>query len=92
LSDVEPPEDAEVLDDEAWARHYWKGPLLLMHGMQSNADSWIMQNEGPHTILPFLLADIGYEVWVCNNRGTYDYSTHSDYDPSVHDEYWNFDW
>lgn len=33
MAGVEPLDDAEVLDDEAWARYYWKGPLLLMHGM-----------------------------------------------------------
>lgn len=74
LSNVEPPEDAQIVDDEEWARQYWKGPLLLMHGMNSDADDWMYNSVGPHKVLPFLLADIGYEVWVCNNRGTQNYS------------------
>jgi len=60
--------------------------------MQSNADDWIKKNKGPHTILPLLLADIGYEVWVCNNKGVYDYSSHKELDPSKEKKYWQYDW
>ena len=54
-------------DDEAWARQYWKGPIVLMHGMGDNVDDWVNHAYGPHLILPFLLADIGYEVWSCTH-------------------------
>lgn len=42
LSSIVPDESTEIEeDDAAWEAKYWKGPLLLMHGMLGNADSWI---------------------------------------------------
>jgi hypothetical protein len=60
--------------------------------MQGNADNWQNKNSGPHTILPLLLADIGYEVWVCNNKGVYDYSSNEKLNPLKDSEYWDYDW
>ena len=63
-----------------------------MHGTNSNADRWFLKNQGPHTVLPLLLSDMGYEVWVCNNRGVFDYSGHVDLNPHTDSAYWDYDW
>lgn len=63
-----------------------------MHGMHGNADSWINKQDGPHTVLPMLLSDMGYEVWVCNNRGVFEYSGHAEMNPHTDDAYWDYDW
>lgn len=76
-------------DDEAWARQYWKGPIVLMHGMGDNVDDWVNHAYGPHLILPFLLADIGYEVWSCSGRGTYDYTSHT-YMSAKDPKFWDY--
>ena len=89
LDSLDPLEGSDVSDNE-WALKYWKGPLLLMHGMQSNADNWL--NSTPGTTLPMILSDLGYEVWVCNNRGVFEYSGHKTLDPYKDDEFWNYDW
>lgn len=60
--------------------------------MQSNADSWIEEQKGPHTILPFLFSDIGYEVWTCNNRGVFDYASHLLLNPTEDYDYWDYNW
>ena len=86
-------DDAELDDDDdAWAIKFWKGPILLMHGRGDSADDWIRQNSSPRQNLPFLLADIGYEVWVCNNRGTYNYSSHETLKPQTDEKFWDFHW
>jgi hypothetical protein len=61
-----------------------------MHGMNSSADSWL--NDSPGTMLPLLLADVGYEVFVCNNRGVFDYCGHKELNPELDDGFWDYDW
>ena len=55
-------------------------PVLLMHGMGMSADSWIMHAEKAMDSLPLLLSEAGFDVWVGNSRGTWDYSSHKVYD------------
>ena len=62
--------------------------ILLMNGANMNADSWVINKQKSQT-LPFLLADLGYDVWLGNNRGVNDYSSHESL--TVNDpEYWDF--
>jgi lysosomal acid lipase/cholesteryl ester hydrolase len=59
-----------------------------MHGEAMNADDWVL-NQGRLETLPFILANLGYDVWVGNNRGVDDYSRHqslTDTDAA----YWDF--
>lgn len=48
LRDVIPLNPEYDDDDEIWARKYWKGPIVLMHGMGDNVDDWINHAFGPH--------------------------------------------
>ena len=46
--------------------------LLLMHREDFNAEGWIVDRTAQET-LPFIIADLGYDVWLGNNRGVHDY-------------------
>lgn len=59
-----------------------------MHAEDFNAESWVVNRITQET-LPFMLADLGYDVWLGNNRGAADYSSHEKF--TVDDiEYWDF--
>ena len=63
-------------------------PILLMHGLGMNADSWIMHAEEANESLPLILAGMGHEVFIGNFRGTSDYSFHKFFDKSQK-EFWD---
>ncbi|CAA9998764.1 unnamed protein product [Nesidiocoris tenuis] len=42
-------------------------PILMMHGLLSASDDWLLR--GPHRDLPYMLADLGYDVWLGDWRG-----------------------
>lgn len=63
-------------------------PVFLQHGLLSSSASWIMNYPGK--ALAYILADLGYDVWMGNARGN-DYSNGH---RSLHTdsyEYWDFD-
>ncbi|XP_017770538.1 PREDICTED: uncharacterized protein LOC108558213, partial [Nicrophorus vespilloides] len=66
-------------------------PVLLMHGLSSSSADWV--NTGPERALGFILADIGYDVWLGNSRGNKWGRNHTTLNPD-HDKatFWNFSW
>jgi lysosomal acid lipase/cholesteryl ester hydrolase len=55
-----------------------------------SVQEWLLFTEKENT-LPYLLSDLGYDVWIGNNRGTIDFSSHETLDPVADsEEYWNF--
>ncbi|CAI5995681.1 unnamed protein product, partial [Closterium sp. NIES-65] len=66
-----------------------RGPVLLQHGLFLGAESWVV---GPPGIsLPFLLARLGFEVWLGNSRcGPWSYG-HTRWQPKDK-EYWEWTW
>ncbi|GJQ77030.1 hypothetical protein Trydic_g15224 [Trypoxylus dichotomus] len=64
------------------------GVVLLVHGLQESAEHWMINGDKS---LAFLLADLGYDVWMSNARGSYHSMEHVAYDTSE-PEYWDFSW
>ncbi|KAI4469876.1 lysosomal acid lipase-related [Holotrichia oblita] len=62
--------------------------ILLVHGLQESAEHWMING---NKSLAFLLANLGYDVWMANARGTYHSRGHTRYDTS-NPEYWDFSW
>ena len=59
-----------------------------MHSAGLNAENWVINRAAADT-LPFILADLGYDVWLGNNRGVNEYCKHETL--TVNDaEYWDF--
>lgn len=62
--------------------------VYLHHGLLMCSDVWCCQVER-HKNLPFLLHDLGYDVWMGNNRGN-KYSTAHLYHPPKSAKFWDF--
>jgi len=67
-----------------------KPVVLLMHGFLSSAADWV--NSGPGKSLAYILADLGYDVWLGNARGTTWSRAHVTLNPDNDPEFWNFSW
>ncbi len=44
-------------------------PVLLIYGLLDCSFSWFVLKTAALECLPYLLADLGADVWVLNNRG-----------------------
>lgn len=66
-----------------------KPPVFVMHGLLGSSGDWILI--GPQNALPYLLSDLGYDVWLGNARGNR-YSGEHAYLTSDMKEYWDFSW
>lgn len=66
-----------------------KQVAFLMHGMLSSSGDWVLM--GPQTSLVYMLADLGYDVWMGNSRGNRYSNTHISRDNTTR-EYWDFSW
>jgi len=68
-----------------------KPVVFVMHGLMSSSADWT--NSGVNRSLAYLLADLGYDVWMGNARGTTWSREHVIYDPDVDlKDFWEFSW
>lgn len=64
-------------------------PVFLQHGILSSSADWCLS--GPGHALAFILADLGYDVWLGNARG----NTYSRKHVTLSNEdakFWDFSW
>lgn len=62
-------------------------PVIINHGLLDNSYTFLQLDKS----LPYLLADQGYEVWLCNNRGSTFSSEHLKLDSyDISSDYWDF--
>ena len=65
-------------------------PVLLQHGLLDSATTWVMNF--PDQSLGYILADLGYDVWLGNVRGNRYSRAHVKYNPQHDEEFWDFSW
>ncbi|XP_014285360.1 lipase 1 [Halyomorpha halys] len=63
-------------------------PVLMQHGLFVAADSWITRGSSKKD-LAFMLLDLGYDVWLSNQRGTF-FNQYSLKYPKTDPRFWNF--
>lgn len=62
-------------------------PVFLQHGILASSADWILS--GPEKGIGFILADLGYDVWLSNLRGN-TYSRHHTQMSNNDKEFWDF--
>lgn len=68
-------------------RNKQKEAILLVHGIFDSSDGWLCNSEDK--CIPFILANLGYDVWLGNSRGNKHSKHHNDY-CHRQKEFWNF--
>lgn len=64
-----------------------KQSILLVHGIFDSSDAWVCNNE--EGCIPFILANLGYDIWLANSRGNKHSRYHKNYSTDSF-EFWNF--
>ena len=64
-----------------------KQPILLVHGIFDSSDGWVCNDEDK--CIPYILANLGYDVWIANSRGNKHSRNHVNLDPEEK-EFWDF--
>lgn len=65
-----------------------KPVVYLHHGLLMNSEVWVSATDSKNSVA-FALSDLGYDVWLGNNRGNKYSKKHLVYTPSSN-EFWNF--
>lgn len=65
----------------------YKPPLLMVHGFTDSGDSFVANK---HDSVAFIIARGGYDVWICNMRGTKYALGHTKWNAQTDSEYWHF--
>jgi len=66
-----------------------KPVVLLQHALLDSSFGWVVNL--PHESLAYILADLGYDVWLGNNRGNRYSTAHETYNIDSK-EFWDFSW
>ncbi|KAK4878156.1 hypothetical protein RN001_010662 [Aquatica leii] len=62
--------------------------VVLVPGFLAASETWLFR--GPDKDLPYVFANNGYDVWICNPRGNYFSRKHTTLNPDVDVSFWNF--
>ncbi len=79
------PKNKSLLD---FTRDPSRKVVLIQHGLFDSSDSWISNHESK--AIPFILANLGWDVWLGNNRGNKYSRNHSRLDPDKSTEFWKY--
>ncbi|XP_063979678.1 lipase 3-like [Diachasmimorpha longicaudata] len=66
-----------------------KPVIFVMHGLLCSSVDWLIS--GSQKALGFMLADVGYDVWLGNSRGNTFSRGHTKYS-TLDKQYWMFSW
>lgn len=69
--------------------HFQSPNILIMHGFMQDADSFLVSTSSTDENLVQQLVNLGYVVWLGNNRGNYYSQAHESLNTSSY-EYWRF--
>ncbi|KAB0791274.1 hypothetical protein PPYR_03074 [Photinus pyralis] len=64
------------------------GVLLLFPGLLASSETWLFR--GADKDLPYVFADNGFDVWICNPRGNFFSRKHRSLDPDTDAHFWNY--
>jgi len=64
-----------------------KGVVFFQHGFMQNSECFIAR--GPKNSLPYILSDLGYDIWLGNTRGNKYSHKHVSLSPKT-DKFWDF--
>lgn len=69
-----------------------KRVAFLMHGLLDSSGTWVVM--GPNNGFAYMLADLGYDVWMGNARGNRYSRAHISYNPDGwrRRNFWSFSW
>jgi pimeloyl-ACP methyl ester carboxylesterase len=60
--------------------------VVFLHGFVDSSDGWVSNSKDKTFV--FLLADLGYDVWVPNMRGNFHSNLHESLDADSDKEFW----
>ena len=75
-----------------------KPPIIFNHGLLGEAYSYLGGRDysgfwSPHhKPWELMLSDLGYDVWMTNNRGTQYSQQHTSLDAEEDNQFWEFSW